>query len=87
MDKEKLEKVIQINSEIESLRGKKMQLSVNAYPSDLLEIKVNQCYVDSGKPFTNQEEFKGDIADEIYSAIMNIIDNRVTQLEKELHEL
>lgn len=87
MDKERLEKAMRINGEIESLSDRKRRLSANAYPSSLLEIKVNQCYGDFGKSFTNKEEFKGDIADEIYSAVMNIIDNRVAQLEKELQEL
>ena len=87
MEIDKLEKAIKIYNEINRLRDKKEHLTANAFPSSLLEIKVNQCYGDMGKSYTNVVEFTGDIADIIFYSAIEIIDQRIANLEKELAEV
>ena len=76
-----------LNSNIEELTRIKRSLQANAMPSSNLRVVVNQCYGDFGESFTNTEDFKGEIAVEIYSSIMRIIDTHIYAFEKELSEL
>ena len=74
-------------SEIEELRRAKNHLLANAMPSSKLEINVNQCYGDMGMTFTNQESFSGELASDLFRAIIEIIDKRIDSLEQELDRL
>lgn len=87
MDKELLKRASYLNSNIDELKGIKRRLQANASPSSNLRVVVNQCYGDFGRPFTNTEDFNGKIAEEIYSAIMQIIDTNIDSFERELSEL
>lgn len=87
MDKELLNRASYLNSNIEELTRIKRRLQANAMPSSNLRVVVNQCYGDFGKSFTNTEDFKGRIAEEIYSAIMSILDTNIEQFESELASL
>ena len=87
MDKELLERASCLNSNIEELTKTKRHLQANAMPSSNLRVVVNQCYGDFGESFTNRVDFKGKIAEEIYSAVMRIIDAYIEQFESELSSL
>ena len=87
MDKELLKRASCLNSNIEELTRIKRRLQANAMPSSNLRVVVNQCYGDFGESFTNTEDFKGKIAEEIYSAIMRILDTNIEQFESELSSL
>ena len=87
MDKELLKRASYLNSNIDELRKIKRHLQANAMPSSNLRVVVNQCYGDFGESFTNTEDFKGKIAVEIYSSIMQIIETYINTFEKELSEL
>lgn len=87
MDKELLNHAFYLNSNIEELTKIKRRLQANAMPSSNLRVIVNQCYGDFGKSFTNTEDFKGKIAEEIYSEIMRILDANIEQFESELSSL
>ena len=87
MDKELLQRASYLDSKIEELTKTKKRLQANAMPSSNLRVIVNQCYGDFGKSFTNCEDFKGKIAEEMYSAIIRIIDAYIEQFERELSSL
>lgn len=87
MDKELLQRASYLDSKIEELTKLKKRLQANAMPSSNLRVIVNQCYGDFGESFTNSEDFKGEIAEEIYSAIIRIIDAYIEQFESELSSL
>lgn len=87
MDKELLKRASYLNTNIEELTRIKRRLQANAMPSSNLRVVVNQCYGDFGESFTNTEDFKGKIAEEIYSAIMRILDTNIEQFESELSSL
>ena len=87
MDKELLNRASYLNSNIEELTRIKRRLQTNAMPSSNLRVVVNQCYGDFGISFTNSEDFKGKIAEEIYSAIMRVIDANIESFESELSSL
>lgn len=87
MDKELLKRASYLNSNIDELARIKRRLQANAMPSSNLRVVVNQCYGDFGRSFTNTEDFKGKIAEEIYSAVMRIIDANIEQFESELSSL
>ena len=87
MDKELLNRASYLNSNIEELTKIKRRLRANAMPSSNLRIVINQRYGDFGKSFTNAEDFKGEIAEQIYSAIMRILDANIEQFESELSSL
>ena len=87
MDKELLNHASYLNSNIEELTRIKRCLQANAMPSSNLRVIVNQCYDDFGKSFTNTEDFKGKIAEEIYSEIIRIINTHIDSFERELSSL
>lgn len=87
MDKELLMRASYLNSNIDELTKIKRRLQANAMPSSNLRVVVNQCYGDFGKSFTNTEDFKGELAVEIYSSIMQIIDTHIDTFEKEPSKL
>ena len=76
-----------VNAEINKLKDKRSRLMANVMPSSLLEIKVNRCYGDFGKSFTNQESFKGDVAYDMFYAAIDVLDKRIAMLEHELDEI
>ena len=87
MEIELLEKAASIHSEIVSLENKMKRLSANASPKSYLSITVNQCYGDMGLTYQNKEEFSGDVADEIYDAIISVIETKIALLKNELEKL
>ena len=87
MDKELLIAAQAKYSEIQNLKKARARLVANAMPSRNLEIKVNQCYGDMGMTFTNKENFSGELASDLFRAIIEIIDKRIDSLEQELDRL
>ena len=87
MDKELLNRAIEINGELDNLERAKSELESNAHPEGYFQVRLNQCYGDFGKSFTNQWDFKGDIAREMYDAIMSILEAHIAKAEKQLAAL
>lgn len=87
MDKELLKRASYLSSNIEELTRIKRHLQADAMPSSNLRVIVNRCYGNFEESFANIEDFKGKIAEEIYSSIMRIIDTHIDSFERELSEL
>lgn len=86
MDRELLEKAYSIDGELSSLEKAKDELQRNAHPESMFKVKLNQCYGDFGKSYTNEREFTGDIAREMYTAVIDILDKHISNLKKALEE-
>lgn len=87
MDKELLKKAREIEDKIHELKEKLERLKIYASPSSSLKIEVNQYYGDMGRSFTNREEFKGDIADLLFTVIVKNLEVQIALLEKQLENL
>lgn len=87
MDKELLNRASYLSSNIDELTRIKRHLQADAMPSSNLRVIVNRCYGNFEESFANVEDFKGELAVEIYSEIMRIIDTHIVSFEKELSSL
>lgn len=87
MDKELLTKARELEDRIDYLKKSLERLKIHAMPSSLLKIKVNQYYGDMGRRFTNDVEFKGDIADLLFEVIVTTLQTQIALLEKQLEAL
>lgn len=87
MDKELLKRARELEDRISVLKKDLELLKTHPHPSSLLKIKVNQYYGDMGRSFTNDVEFKGDIADLLFEVIVTTLETQIALLEKRLEAL
>ena len=87
MDRELLKKAKRVERELKELEDAKSELQRHPNPESLFHVKINQYYGDFGVSYTNQCDFKGDIAREMYNAIIGILEKHIADNERMLETL
>ena len=87
MDKELLKRARELEDRISVLKKDLERLRTHPHPSSSLKVKVNQYYGDMGRSFTNDVEFKGDIAELLFEVIVTTLETQIALLEKQLEAL
>lgn len=86
MDKEKFEIAKIIISEIEDLKSELKSLEGSCWTQGVkLEVKTG--YSDMGRDLTARATFNGIVGTAVGNAVRSIVENRISQLEKQFNDL
>lgn len=86
MEKEKYEIAKIITSEIEDLKRELKSLDGSQWTSGV-QLEVKTGYSDMGRDLTARATFNGIVGTAIGNAVRAIVENRISQLEKQFNDL